>query len=234
MKYEPINGGFKKLKKDLSKMTFKDKLNHLWTYYKSSLLILAVVILVGSIFVTSCRARNTRTILAGVGVNVALTEEGTSYVKEDYYARTATGGLEQVIYTESVQERFSSTTDFQTSYTQLMNLVALISAQELDYLLLDAIGVENLLAHGVFMDLRDFFTEAELEALGDKVIWMESTNSDDSKLQMPVAVNIEHLPFTQAHTINTKDTFFAVVSNTLRKETCRDFWAYLNAWTPAE
>ena len=55
MKYEPIDGGIKQLKENLSKMSFKEKLDHLWTYYKGVLAILAVVIAICSIIVAIVR-----------------------------------------------------------------------------------------------------------------------------------------------------------------------------------
>lgn len=232
MKYEPIDGGFKKLKEDLSKMTFKEKLNHLWTYYKGSLVILAIIIALCSIITSSCRARNTETILAGISINVMLSDEGQSYVKDGYYELTKTEGLQQVIYTETHQDDFSTTTALEDNYTALMSLLALCTAEELDYLFLNDVSVKNLLVHGVYMDLRNFFTEDELEALGDNVVWMAS-GPEDEAVYMPVAVKVEHIPFIAEHATNISDTYFSVVTNTPRLEEVRNFWEYINAWTPA-
>lgn len=232
MKNEPIDGGFKKLKDDLSKMTFKEKLYHLWTYYKGTLVILAILIALGSIVTSSCRARNTETILAGISINVSLSEEGQSYINDEYFELTKTEGLQQVIYTETFQEDFMKTSSMQDSYTGLMSLLALCTAEELDYLFIDEVALKNLLVHSVFMDLRDFFTEDELEALGDNVVWMQS-GTEDEAVYMPVAVKVEHIPFIAEHTKNNTDTYLALVTNSPRKEQLRNFWEYLNAWTPA-
>ena len=232
MKYEPIDGGFKKLKEDLSKLTFKEKLNHLWTYYKGSLVILAIIIALCSIITSSCRARNTETILAGISINVMLSDEGQSYVKDEYYELSKTEGLQQVIYTETHQDDFSTTTALEDNYTALMSLLALCTAEELDYLFLNDVSVKNLLVHGVYMDLRNFFTEDELEALGDNVVWMAS-GPEDEAVYMTVAVKVEHIPFIAEHATNISDTYFSVVTNTPRLEEVRNFWEYINAWTPA-
>ena len=232
MKYEPIDGGFKKLKEDLSKMTFKEKLNHLWTYYKGSLVILAIIIALCSIITSSCRARNTETILAGISINVMLSDEGQSYVKDEYYELTKTEGLQQVIYKETLQDDFATTKNLEQSYMELMSLIALGVSEELDYLLLDEIAMKNLIAHDIYMDLRDFFSEEEMEAFGDNVVWAQIGDEEESKY-IPIAVKVEHIPFIAENTKNLADTYFAVVITSPRKEACRDFWEYINAWTPA-
>lgn len=232
MKYEPINGGFKKLTKDLSKMTFKEKLDHLWTYYKGSLVVLAIVIMLLSILFTTCRARNTHTILSGISINVMLSEEGQSYVKDQYYEKTKTKGLEQVVYTETLQEDFSTSSNVQENYMILMNLITICTEEELDYLFMDQIAIRNLVGHGVFLDLREFFSEEELDTLGDNIIWMDSGTADESEY-VPVAVKVEHIPFIAEHATNIGDTYFGIVNNTPRLEECRSFWEYISAWTPA-
>lgn len=232
MKNEPITGGWKKLKSDLAAMTFKEKLNHIWTYYKGALVILAIMLALSSIVVSSCRSRNTQTLLSGIGINVYLTDEGQSYVKDEYFERVKTEGLEQVIYTETTQDAFTNTSSMEESYMSLMSLIALGVSEELDYLLLDETALTNLLAHDIYMDLRDFFTEEELEEMADNVIWLVSGAEEEAEL-MPVAIKVEHIPFFAENAQNTDDTFFALVTNTPRKEACRDFWEYINAWTPA-
>jgi len=232
MKYEPINGGFKKLKEDLAAMTFKDKLNHLWTYYKGTLVILAILIAIGSIVVTSCKARNTETLLAGIAINAQLSEQGQAYVGDEYYQKLATGGLQQVIYSETIHEDFTKTAALEESYTMLMSLIALSASEQLDYLLLDEIALKNLLPHSIYLDLREFFTEDELEAMGDNVIWGE-IGTEDERILMPFAIKITDMPFIEENATHWGDTYFSVVVNSPRKDTVRDFWNYLHAWAPA-
>lgn len=232
MRNEPITGGWKKLKSDLAAMTFKEKVNHMWTYYKGSLVILAILIALCSIITSTCRARNTETLIAGISLNVQLTDEGQSYVKDEYYERVKTEGLQQVIYSESFQDDFANTATLEDSYMGLMSLIALAVGEELDYVFLDEVALKNMLVHDFYLDLREFFTEAELEALGDNVIWMETGVEEETKF-MPVAVKVEHIPFIQENAKTVGDTYFALVTNTPRLEACRDFWEYINAWTPA-
>lgn len=232
MKYEPIDGGWKKLKENLAAMTFKDKVNHLWTYYKGTLVILVIVIAACSLVTTAWKNKHTTTLLSGISINVILSEEGKAYVQDDYFATVSQGGLEKVQYTEMLQDDFTNTATMEESYMGLMSLIALSVSEELDYILMDEQVIRNMLAQDIFLDLREFFTEEELEALGDYVIWGQ-LGPEDNPQYMPFAVNVEHIPFIAANADNVKDTYFAVVVNTPRIEELRGFWEYLHQWQPA-
>jgi len=227
-----VTGGFKKLKEDLAAMSWKEKLDHLWTYYKGSLVILLILAMIISIISSSCIARNTKTVIAGVAINVILSDEGRAYVKEGFMERATTGGREEIYFVESIMDDFTNSASMQDNYYSLTSLMALAVNQELDYMLVDETALKNLLGHDFYMDLREFFSEAELEALGENVVWLESGVEEEARV-MPVAVKVEHIPFIAEHAMNVDDTYFAVVTNTARVDVCRDFWAYLNEWTPA-
>ena len=154
MKIEPIDGGLKKLKEDLSKMTFQDKLIHLWTYYKSSLVVLAVIIALISVVVTCVQNKNTKTLLAGMGINVTLTEEGRAYIQDEYFQLIKTEGREQILYTETTQDDFTNPSSLEESYNLLMMLVAMSVSGDLDYFFADDLAIRNMLAHQLFNDLR--------------------------------------------------------------------------------
>ena len=232
MKYEPIDGGLKQLKENLSKMTFKEKIDHLWTYYKSALLVLAIVIAVCSIIVTCIQNKNTETLLSGVGINVILSDEGRDYVENVYFEQHKTGGREQVLYSESSQEDYATTSSMEESYMALMSLMALTAAGDLDYMLLDDLAIRNLLVHQMFQDLREIYTEAELEAMGDRVVWGEVGTETDSRY-IPFAINIEYIPFIAENARNVADTYFAFVVNSPRAQETKEYLDFLMAWEPA-
>lgn len=232
MKYEPIDGGIKQLKENLSKMSFKEKLDHLWTYYKGVLAILAVVIAICSIIVTCIQNKNTTTLISGIGINVILSEEGRDYVENVYFEQHKTGGREQALYSETTHDDFSNTATMEDSYMALMSLMALTAAGDLDYLFMDDQAIRNLMVHQLFMDLREVYTEAELEALGDKVVWGEIGNEEDHRF-IPFAINIEHIPFIAENADNVADTYFSFVVNSPRVEAAKAYLDFLMAWQPA-
>ena len=232
MKIEPIDGGLKKLKEDLTKMTFKDKVNHLWTYYKSSLVVLAVIIALISVVVTCIQNKNTKTLLAGMGINVTLTEEGKAYIQDEYFQLIKTEGREQILYTETTQEDFTNPSSLEESYNLLMMLVAMSVTGDLDYFFADELAIRNMLAHQLFNDLRTVYTEEELAAMGDKVLWAQVGGEEDGRY-MPFAINVSDLPFIQEHSQSASDTYLILITNSTRGEQVKAFLEYLKAWTPA-
>ena len=107
-----------------------------------------------------------------------------------------------------------------------MSAVALAGSHSLDYLLMDQIAMEFYMSQDIFMDLRTFFSEDELEALKDDLVYMQ-TREDD---MVPVALHIEDMPFA-VDCIDLEDNIFlSFINNTRKKDVCRDFWEYLNNW----
>ena len=73
----------KNLKKDMEHMTYGEKLQHIWTYYKWVLVVVLIMIMAASVLLASIRNKRTIMLLGGVTVNVQLSEEGKAYLKED-------------------------------------------------------------------------------------------------------------------------------------------------------
>lgn len=225
-----ITGGFKKLKEDLSRMTFKEKVVHLWTYYKSTLVIAVVMILVLSIVVTSLVNVNTDTIVAGVTVNVYLSEEGMQYLGDDYYNKVYDGdGLEEVYITEMSLRDISDAEHSTETYYTLMSLAALISEEELDYMIVDQSALESFIKYeSILQDLRDLFTQEELDALGTKVIHQRLEEDGED---IPIAINISDLPFVTENTsMGDKPVYITFAMNSPRYEACRDIYEYILDW----
>lgn len=224
-----LNGGISQLKENLSGMSFKQKLDHLWTYYKGTLVIVVIVALVASLVSTAIINKSTETLLAGIGININISDEAHAYVVEDYKERIGTGGLEKVIFTQVYMDNFNDPANYEESYYTLMSMLALCTENNLDYLLVDDVAIRNLLAHNMFKDLREFFTEAELEEMNDRLVWADIAEEGQPENLVPIAVSISNMPFYKE--LNTSaDMYFSVVTNTVRMETLRDFWEYINAW----
>ena len=75
---------WKKLIDDMRPMTLAQKADHLWTYYKEYLLVLALaVIFLGAGF-TMIKAQTQETLVSGMMVNISISQEGYDYLSVDY------------------------------------------------------------------------------------------------------------------------------------------------------
>lgn len=221
----------RKLGQDLKPMTFPQKLEHLWTYYKEYLWIVLFVIVMLCLPIVMLTAQSKEVLVSGMAVNVALKDEGIDYLTQDYLVRME--GEEGKQVAELTYSNFSSLEDPTSSednYGAMTILVARVSDGMLDYMLLDKFAMEYYILQDVYMDLREFFTEDEIAQLGDRVI---TARQEDETEAWAVAVDITELDFVKDNILlkNKEDrVYFALSGNTQKSEICRDVWEYIHAW----
>ena len=221
----------KKLKTDLPGMTHKEKLVHIWTYYKWLIPVFLVIVMLVSIVISSVTNLNTVKVMAGISVNVNLSDEAESYLREDYREVLGlTSKKQKVVFTETYIENLVTASDYMESYYALMSLLALCSNKEVDYLILDEEGVRVLMVQGAFRNLTEVYTEEELDALGDLVVYKEDK---ETKELVPIALNITDTPFIQEKTAANKNVFFSFVANSPRLEQTKALYQYLLEWKTA-
>ena len=73
-------------------MTWKERLDYIWTYYNVHILITVVVCAVVIAFLSAVFAPKKQVVYSGMTVNINLTEEGEAYLKEQLF--TAFGGTD--------------------------------------------------------------------------------------------------------------------------------------------
>lgn len=223
--------GCKKLRDDLHGMTFGQKVDHLWTYYKEYLwvFLFVMVMVAGAIVTWTHQAKDV--LVSGIMVNVRMNDTGIDYLTKDYLVKL--GGEEGKQVAELTYTNFSSLEDPASSednYNSMMILAARVEGGMLDYIIMDKFAMETYITYNVYLDLREFFTEEELAALGDRVITARQEDETDA---WAVAVDITDLPFVKDNiTLNKSDDriYFALSGNMHSREMCRDAWEYINAW----
>ncbi len=224
--------GLKKLRHDLKGMTFKEKADHLWTYYRWVIIVVVMFCLLISLLTTTYINANTHTLLAGLYINVNPDDTAKQYLQDDFQAIHTTGAKwEDLILKEVILEDKNTTQDLEAYTYTITSIHALFASQSLDYMLTDQLGLETVWpkdkADEAFVDLREFLTEEELKTLTEqgKMLYMGGLEEG-----VPMAVEVSHLPLIQEHFGTDKLVFFTVITNSPRKELTRTFWDYLNNW----
>lgn len=242
MSRKGVTPTFKELREDMKKMTFREKVDHLWTYYKEYLLIVFLVVLVVSFTVSMLVNTNKKTLLSGMMVNITISQRGYNYLSQDYHTYLDADPKWEVVQLDYTN--FSSLADPTSSednYAASMLLIARVSGQMLDYALLDQFALEFYVNQDVFLDLQEFFTPEELEAMGTRVWWArpepedgyEVEDYEDGELDpWVVAVDLAELPFFQAHCPEEEHIYFAMSGNNPDMEGVRAFLEYVNNWQP--
>ncbi len=224
--------GFKKLRRDLKGMTFKEKVDHLWTYYRWVIIVVVMSCLLISLLASTYINANTHTLLAGLYINVNPDDTAMAYLETDFQAIHTTGvKWEDNVLKEVQLEDKNKTNDLEAYTYTITTIHSLFASQSVDYMLTDQLGLESVWptdrADEAFVDLREFFTEEELQELtaAGKVLYKGGLEAG-----VPLAVEVSDLPLIREHFGTDQLVFFTVISNSTRKDMVRTFWDYLNQW----
>lgn len=242
-KRKSVTPTFKELLADLKPMTFWEKADHLWTYYKEWLLVVLLVFIVVAFSATALMNSYKKSLLSGMLINVSMTQAGYNYMTEDYHTYLGATPVWEVVQLDTTN--FSSLEDptsMEDNYNKSLMLMARVSGQMLDYALLDKMALEFYATQEVFLDLREFFTEDEIAAMGDRVIWMQPEPEEGYTVEdyepgelepWAMAVNVSDLPFFQDN-CSGETVYFTMSGNHPNMEAVRAFLEYLMAWESPE
>lgn len=205
MKNENITGGFKKLKQDLAGMTFKQKLEHLWTYYRSWVIVACAIVILISIFATSMINLSTKTVASGVCINVPLADGAEEFIKSGLETLKTGNGREKVYF----QVDYTDPDDGESIIYMVQNMNSLVASKDLDFLILDQESLGRLATQSIFINPKEIFSQEELNG-------MTLITIDGSEEQ--AAIDISDWPIVKQNGDNPKQYYFAVIGNTPRPE----------------
>lgn len=214
-----------KLKSELKDMTFKEKLEHLWEYYKWILGIFLGFVFVVCVVIASIISLNTQTRLAGVLINVDITPDGYVYLQDGYFERIGGQEGKEIVDLRSMQFQDPYTTVDQTFALDVQETVlALISARELDYLMFDDIALPFFLDPESILDLRELFTQQELDAMGTAVIKLQIPETGE---EIPMAIDVSDTAVFREYMASDKPVYLAFSIVSPRMDACVDFWKFI-------
>ncbi|MBQ8768735.1 MAG: hypothetical protein IJZ15_03685 [Oscillospiraceae bacterium] len=223
--YEKVSW-YRRLKNDMKDMTFKEKLGHLWEYYKW-IAITAVVLIIATVSVVNSVIENSKELAyGGMVVNLTVTDEGNTYLKEGWFEALEGDPKEQKIELDTMYlPNMDQPTFSETSRANVTKITAMITAGHVDYVLADAYAVHYLCSGGSFSALDEVLPEELLAQFEGKLV----TYEDDEKTYL-VAIDISELPFVKKHIMSPDKVYIAFPGNTGRTERNAAFVQYLMNW----
>lgn len=219
-----------KMINDLKPMTFKERVEYMWMYYKEYLVILFMVVIMGGMLINAAIYRSKEIMVTGMMINVEIEQQGVNYLTNEYM--THLGGTPEKNIIELDHTRISTIYDpgeAEAMYNMMMLLPARVTGGLLDYILLDQVALEHYIQQDIFMDLREVFTPEEMaqwEAEG-RIIYGQ--HEDDIE-KIPYAIVITDIPFVKDNVEVENQIYFALAGSSPRPEMCRNAWEYINAW----
>lgn len=221
--------GTARLIRDMKPMTFRQKVDHLWSYYKEYLIIVIMVIAMIAVTITSITYRSQEVLVTGMMVNIKIDQEGYNYLSTDYLAHLEGKEGKQRVDLDYATFDLTNVEDSEANYQQSMILIARVSGALLDYAIMDKTAMQMYVTKETFLDLRELFSEQELAALAEqkRLIYVREEESTE---EVPVAIDITSIDFVQDNIDTSQNIYFAVSGSTPRPEMARYTWEYLHAW----
>lgn len=214
-----------KVKSEFKGMTFRQKLEHFWAYYKWILVVLAATIFVVMVIISAIQSLNTQLRLAGALINVDMTADGFLMLQDGYAERIGLQEDTEIISIHNMQFKDPYTTMDQTYALNVHEgVLALAADQTLDYLMFDDVALSFFLDPELLLDLRELFSQQALDAMGAAVIWLQMADTEE---KIPVAIEISDTAFYRQHVVGNKPIYLAFTCNSPRTEVCKDLWQYL-------
>lgn len=234
---------FRELMADLKPMTFWEKVDHLWTYYKEFVMIAAMVGLLVAAGISGYINASKEYLFNGMMVNISMSQEGYRYVTDDLLAKMGDGDPKQTIMMDYTNfQDLADPTSGEDNYNASLLLIARVSGGLLDCALLDQLAFEFYLTQEAYGDWSTFFTQAELDAMGDRVIYAMQADDETATLEedvpdavrWPAAIEISDLPFFREHAPKNDKIYLVLSGNQPDLEAVRAFWDHINQWEKAE
>lgn len=233
MKETAIYKWWMQTKETLAPMTWRQRIDHIWTYYRTIILIVLIfTFMIG--YVVYGKLTSKDVLLGGIHANVELTDTGRSHISTDFFQlQEGNASREEVSILDVMLTPIKDDENLDMNYYYLQAVHTRVGSQQVDYFLADQTAMKIFLGQDMYLDLREFFTEEELSQMEDRLIYfltVDENNNPTVDEKYPVAVDVSGLPFFEEYANNKGEIYFSVASNSLNKETVRAFWDYLCAF----
>ena len=223
-----VTPSLKELKEVLKPMTWKDRVEYLWTYYKIVLAALLGVAVLISIVVSSIQSKQIKTLYSGMLVSVHMEQEDRDAVVEDLTALFEGDGKKQVV--ELLDVTYIPGDDpanLEMNNAAAMKITFMVAAESLDYILVDGVTYEELVRHSPYQDLRNVLSQAQQDQLKDFIIWKEANEEMPS---YPMALDVSHTEFVKTLAPYEEEVFLVFVGNTENGSRDQAFVDYILNW----
>ena len=196
-----------------------------WKKHRIPMIVLLSLLTVALLVARKYILLNKDVLAAGLCVNVTIEDPARESLENSCREHLTTGDRwEKVRLSQVTMADFGKTNlEYRTDYHTLSSILSLNENGEVDLLLTDQTALETLIRSEVFLDLRQFFPEETLEALGAKVIYVRSSEMDPGE-SYPVAVDISELPFVREYMTTPDRVYFSIAKNSPRQDALRLIW----------
>lgn len=232
--FSRLKSHFQKESENLKPMTFWEKVDHIWTYYKAYMFVAAMLVLILVAVISAVNNMGIQYYNCGVMCNVELSRSGHDYLTDEFFVKNL-GNPDGKTYLTSVTLETAEYTvqDTENRYQSYMNVLGQVEAKELDYMLVDEYSFSFYVDDRIYMDLRTLLSEEELARLyADNRIVQVREESEDAGT--PMGIDITDLPFAKDCVLTEGKTYLVFIRNTTDPDICLMLWNHILNWEPME
>lgn len=225
-----LKNHFARLRQDLKTMTFPEKLDHIWTYYKEYMFVAVMLCMILVAVIMAIANRDVQYYSCGVMSNVELSIEGHDYLTDVFYQEVL-GNPEGKTYlgTSTLPKEEYTITDTSESYQTYMNVIAQVEGKDLDYMLMDEYSFGFYVEDRIYMDLSQLLEESELAQLYEKNM-IAHVREENEETGTPMGIDISQLPFGRDCLTTEGKTYLVFIRNTEQPENCLKLWEHIKNW----
>lgn len=210
----------------LKPMTWAQRLDHIWSYYKYYMLFGGVILLVAVAFLSTFFINTREVVFSGVFINTDITAEAQTYLTDELLESMDGDPKTQMVdISYSLFEDMETVRELELNYNRSMAVIAQIEAKSLDYMVMDMTALDYYATRDVFTDLREIIPEDVLDQY--TLIYAREEGSQE---EVPVALEITDTSFVQKCTNAKERVFLAFPGNTGRTYTPAEFLNYITNW----
>ena len=204
--------------------SLKYKLSYFAEYYLKGTIV-AVIILICIISLIRTMMNNKEHDLYVLMINSVGNLEASEF--EDIAGTDKS--KHEIVFDDSLYIDLS--TNDSASYLSVQKWVALMAAGDCDVMIADFGTMSNYASQGFYMDLRDAFTEEQLRALGNRVIWSDIYDEDGKPTgeTVPYMIDVTHSARLNSVPVFLLDkVVFTIAATTDKLDTAKLFFEYIN------
>lgn len=225
MKEQHADQGFRNLPKTLAPMTWRERFDHLWEYYRfTALVVVSAIVLSISLVVSIVHNLRQEVLFAGVTVNVTVSDEGLAQLNGDLFDLfEGEDEKYQIVELQTGTGYVEGDPNMNQVYAELMRVVSQIAAGDMDYLLLDQDGLEYFLGAQAADDLRNLVSEEYFETLEDRIVMGDLEDVGEA----PLAIFIGDTEFAGSCARKGDGLYLIFPGNTQRNARVEAFIRYI-------
>ena len=226
----PVIDDIRDSQKMLKGKGFKYKFLYFWEYYRIPTLIIGCVIaIVVSVIVTMVRNKPAQFQAAFINA-LALPESSAC---AEYLELDESKG--PVVFDGTYVINLDPSSYSDVTYTSSQKLMAAIAGADLDVMISTGDLIKGYLNAEIYMDLREVFSDSELDAFGDAVLWGTPTDPETGEIlgeNIPYAINIgSYSGITSVPCYFGDDVYMGVIANAPHTNLIKKFVKFLSEYT---